>query len=255
MAEKKKLGIFKLTSCAGCQMRLLYYQHRELEALTAYDITYFKMGKRDNLENIKVDVALIEGCVTNSEQIDELKRIRENSTILATLGGCATRSSLWGLKNNKPEKEIEEKAYKDLSTIHSIKAIPVNDVVKVDYLLPGCPVGEDEMTEFLQSALVGRRPFIKPHSVCVECKMKGNLCILVAKKEPCMGPVTAAGCGALCPTNGRPCYNCRGPMIAANAPALAKEFKKNGLSDEEIYLKFTAFSGLSKVYKEVTDRA
>jgi len=252
MTEKKKLGIFKLSSCAGCQMQLLYYQQRELAALTAYDITYFKMGKRDNLENIKIDVAVVEGCVTNSEQIEEIKKIRENTKILATMGGCATRSSLWGLKNKTPEQEIEAKVYKDLSTVHSTKAIPIPEVVKVDYTLPGCPVGEAELTEFLQSALIGKKPYIKPHSVCMECKMKGNLCILVAKDEPCMGPVTDAGCGALCPSYSRPCYNCRGPMAAANALSLAKEFEKNGLSKEEIYLKFTGFSGLSEIYKEVT---
>jgi sulfhydrogenase subunit delta len=140
-----------------------------------------------------------------------------------------------------PELEAEKKVYKDLSTIHSIRPHSIDAYVKVDGYIRGCPPGERDLYEALSSVLTGKKPDFLQYSVCVECKLKGNICVLVAYGMPCMGPVTNAGCGALCPSMNRACYSCFGPMKQANGLALAKKFKLMGLSRDDIVRKFTQF--------------
>ena len=248
--DKLRIGIFKFTSCAGCQFQFLYFQEHLLEVLEAVELVYFMMGKSGGLEEGPFDIALIDGAITSSEQVDQVKRIRGNSRLLVPMGACAVDGGIPSIKNRTPELEIQKRVYRDTSLIHSIKAHPVDAYVKVDAYLRGCPISEMELLELFSATLSGRRPVFKRYSVCVDCKLQGNTCLLVAKGEMCMGPVTVAGCWPLCPSNGRICYGCRGPMDDANAISLAQTFEEGGLTRDDIVRKFSQFAGLTLAFRK-----
>jgi sulfhydrogenase subunit delta len=212
-----------------------------METLANFDFVFAKMLLRGGSPHGPFDIALVEGTITEAWQADELKKIREQSTYLFAIGSCAIDGGIPAIKSTMPELEAEKKVYKDLSTIHSIRPHPIDAYVKVDGYIRGCPPGERDLYEALTSVLTGKKPDFIQYSVCVECKLKGNICVLVAYGMPCMGPVTNGGCGALCPSMNRPCYSCFGPMKQANGPALAKKFKLMGLSRDDIVRKFTEF--------------
>jgi sulfhydrogenase subunit delta len=219
----------------------MYFQKHIIETLANFDFVFAKMLLRGGSPHGPFDIALIEGTVTEAWQADELKKIREQSTYLFAVGSCAIDGGIPAIKSTMTELEAEKRVYKDLSTIHSIRPYSIDAYVKVDGYIRGCPPGERDLYEALSSVLTGKKPDFIQYSVCVECKLKGNICVLVAYGMPCMGPVTNAGCGALCPSMNRACYSCFGPMKQANGLALAKKFKLMGLSRDDIVRKFTQF--------------
>ncbi len=239
--RKPRVGIFKYTCCAGCQFQIIYFIERVKEVLGAVDVVYGKMVTDSPSERGPFDVALIEGAITEAEQADQLKMVRRNSKYLVPIGSCAVNGGIPAIKNMSSELEIQARVYGDITPMHSMRAHAVAEYVKVDAVLRGCPVGERDLYEQVASLLLDRKPNILEHCVCVECKMKGNPCLLVTEKVPCMGPVTNAGCGALCPGNGRACYGCWGPMDNANSTALAQRFEEMGLPPDEIVRRFSMF--------------
>jgi sulfhydrogenase subunit delta len=243
MSKKKKfrLGVFKYTCCSGCEFQLLYFQKHILEIFKNLEIIYFKMGQSEGAEEGPFDIVLIDGAITEKEQADQLKRVRQVTKFLLPIGSCAVNGGIPAIKNHTPELEMQQRVYKDIASIHSMKTHPVDHYVKVDGYVRGCPMGERDLGEMVISFLLGKRPVFFHYSVCVECKLKGNLCVLVAHNKLCMGPVTNAGCGALCPSYNRACYGCWGPMEDANAPALARQFERMGFSPEDIFRKFTQY--------------
>lgn len=243
MADKKfRLGVFKYSCCAGCQFQLIFFQKHILEVFNNLEIVYQKMADSASVEDGPFDVALIEGAVTESEQADQLKRVRQVSKWLLPIGSCAVNGGVPAIKNHTPELKLEKTVYKDISKLHSMKTQPIDAFVEVDGYIKGCPMGEADLLEAVTSLLLGKRPYFFNYAVCVECKIKGNPCVLVERGQPCMGPVTNAGCGALCPSYGRACYGCWGPMADANAPALARRFEKMGLAPDDIFRKFTQYA-------------
>ncbi len=239
--KKPRLGFFKYSCCAGCEFQFIYFQKYILETITNFDFVFAKMLLRGGNPQGPFDLALIEGTITESWQVDELKKIRQNSARLFAIGSCAIDGGIPAIKSTMPELEAEKKVYEDLSTIHSIRPHSVDAYVKVDGYIRGCPPGGRDLYEALSSVLTGKKPDFLQYSVCTECKINGNTCVLVAYNMPCMGPVTNAGCGALCPSMNRACYSCFGPMKQANGPALARKFKLMGLSRDDIARKFTLF--------------
>jgi sulfhydrogenase subunit delta len=239
--EKAKVGVFKYSCCAGCEFQLIYFQKYVLETLNAVDVSFCKMLQSGGSEDGPFDIALIEGAITEQWQADQLKEVRSVSKHVIPIGSCAVCGGVPAIKNADAEEEIEARVYENTSRIHSVKAHPVDHYVKVDGYVKGCPMGVRDLTELLVSILLNKRPDFLEYCVCVECKLKNNICVLVAYGEPCMGPVTNAGCGALCPSHNRGCYGCWGPMKDANARALADQFQRMGLSKEDIVRKFTEF--------------
>jgi len=239
--EKPRIGIFKYSCCAGCEFQLIYFQKFVTETLGAVTIDYCRMLQSGGTEEGPFDIALIEGAITEQWQADQVKKIRAVSKYIIPIGSCAVCGGVPAIKNTHEEFEVEQRVYADLSPIHSIKAYPIDQYVKVDGYIKGCPMGVRDLTEMVISFLLGKKPDFLEFCVCVECKLKNNICVLVAYDEPCMGPVVNAGCGALCPSHNRACYGCWGPMKDANAKALAGQFKRMGLSKQEIAGKFTEF--------------
>ncbi|MDD2715326.1 MAG: oxidoreductase [Candidatus Wallbacteria bacterium] len=239
--KKPRIGVFKYSCCAGCEFQLIYFQKYILETLGAADIIYCQMLQSDGIEEGPFDIALIEGAITETWQADQLKKVRKASTHLIAIGTCAVCGGIPAIKNNQNELEVETRVYPDTSALHSIKAHPVEHYVKVDGSVKGCPMGERDLTELVLSLLLKKNPDFLESSVCVECKLKGNICLLVAYNEPCMGPVTNAGCDALCPSYNRACFSCFGPLKDANSAALAAQLLKMGQSPEDIFRRFTEF--------------
>jgi len=239
--RKPRVGIFKYTGCAGCQFQIIHFIERLNEVLGAIDIVYGKMETDSDAEEGPFDIALIEGAITEAEQADQLKKVRRNSKYLVPIGSCAVNGGIPAIKNMTPELEVEARVYEDISPVHSMKAHAIGEYVVVDAVLRGCPAGERDLYELVTSLLLDKKPNMVEHCVCVECKMKGNPCILLTENQPCMGPVTNGGCGAMCPSNGRACYGCWGPMYNANSTALAVKFEQMGLPPDEIIRRFSMF--------------
>lgn len=243
--QKPKVAFFKLSSCAGCQLSVLNTEPVLLDVLGVIDIAYFVMAKRKNYEG-PYDIGFVEGVVTSPRELEELKKIREECSILVALGTCACFGGVPSIKNfcGMTQKQVEEKVYTELWDIKSIPAQGIDYYVKVDYYLRGCPIDADEFLTLIKSLVKGINPHFRFHSVCSECKLKENVCLLVNKGKPCMGPVTAAGCGALCPSLGRECEGCRGPASDCNAQSLAQTFREDlALSKADVVRKFRKYAG------------
>ena len=248
MSETKpRVAVYKFTGCAGCQMELLRLEDELLDIVGKVNIVYFMMAQsREDLG--PYDVCFVEGSVSTPRELEELKKIRAASKILVALGDCAATGCIPSIRNYMSQAEVESIVYEDITPIHSFRLHGIGEYVRVDVVLPGCPPHKDLIYETITSALQGILPDLKHHPVCVECKLKENICILTSLGKACMGPVTAAGCGAICPSLGRECEGCYGPMSDANATELAKVFRRQGLSQEDVVRKFRKYAGMSSEF-------
>lgn len=233
MIKRPKVGMFKFTSCSGCLVSLLNMQD---EVLDLFDIAYFREVMDKPLRG-EFDIAIVEGSISTDWQIKDIVDIRQRSRHLIAIGACATAGGLQALRNIESIQAYKKYVYPSHELIDVLQtSTPLSEHIRVDYELWGCPISEDAATETLLSFLIGRKPVIQAYSLCMECKRRGIPCILILKAEPCLGPVTKAGCGALCPYFGKPCYGCFGPMEEANIESLFKCFQKEGLRDEDCIL-------------------
>ena len=248
---KPRIAVFKFSSCAGCQLSILNLEDCLLDLLSAVDLNYFVMAKRENLAG-PYDIGLVEGAVTTPRELEELKKIRKDCRLLVALGTCACFGGVPSIKNfTGTQRETEERVYTHLWDIHSFSAYGIDYYVPVDAYIRGCAVDLNELLEFLKTALLGIKPRFRAHAVCGECKLKENVCLLLEKNQACMGSVTAAGCGALCPSLNRPCEGCRGPADDCNATSLARVFRDElGLSQEDIIRKFNKYAGNTPQFRK-----
>jgi len=245
-----KAGIFKLTSCSGCQMQILHLEDRLLSLLPLVEIRFFKMATSEEHPG-PYDIAFVEGAVSNMDEVAVLKNVRLQSRILVALGACACTGGIPSAKNWMPQRELESKVYPDVSEVRSMKAFGLDEYVSVDAHLHGCPI---EPEEFLDAVKYASLELTRPqtgHSVCVECKTSENTCLMRELNVPCMGSVTRAGCGALCPSRGVACEGCRGPCKDPNPEALTHVLTQLGLTREENRRAFRKYAGLSPEFREV----
>lgn len=249
MSAKPKVAIYKMSSCAGCQLEFLNLEPVLLDILGLVDLSYFVMARRD-CEPGPYDIGFVEGAITCHEEIEKLKKARCDCKTLVALGSCAAFGGIPSMKDWTPERVVEERVYPNTSILSSVKAMPISEYVKVDAVLKGCPVSRDELVEFIKGALLGIRPYLKPHCVCMECKQSENSCLIETMREPCMGPVTSAGCKALCPGLGRTCNGCRGPANDANSASLARTFAELKLQPKDVARKFRKFAGLTEEFSK-----
>lgn len=246
--EKPKLAVYKLSSCAGCQLQLLNLEPVLLDLAEVVDIKYFVMAGESAPG--PYDLGLVEGAVTCGEEILRLKEAREQCRTLVALGSCACFGGVPSIKNWVSERVVEGLVYPDTTVLHSTKAYGVDQYVTVDGYLRGCPVSRDEVVELINALRLGIQPRPRLHAVCMECKLRENPCLWREEGLPCLGPVTAAGCGALCPTNGRACEGCRGPSSDANTLSLARSWREAGLSKHEVARRFRKFAGLAPEFEQ-----
>ncbi|MFD0508219.1 oxidoreductase [Streptomyces chiangmaiensis] len=226
--------MFKFASCDGCQLTLLDCEDELLCLAGELEIAHF-LEASSNVSPGPYDLALVEGSVSTPEHVDRIRRIRAESRYLVTIGACATAGGVQALRNYADVTEYLQMVYARPGYIETLAtSTPISAHVAVDFELRGCPINRTQLLEVITAFLAGRKPGIPNHSVCFSCKQRGNVCVLVAHGTPCLGPVTHAGCGALCPTYGRGCYGCYGPAGTTNLPALIPVLRHDGMSDEDI---------------------
>jgi coenzyme F420-reducing hydrogenase gamma subunit len=219
-SRRPKLAVWKFASCDGCQLSLLGLEDELLGLADRIEIAYFLEATRDEVEG-PYDLSLVEGSITTAADAERIQRVRRASRSLVTIGACATAGGIQGLRNFADTAEFVAAVYASPDYISTLDtSTPISDHVTVDFELQGCPINKRQLLEVITAFLHGRRPAVPPHSVCIECKRGGNVCVMVADGTPCLGPVTHAGCGALCPAYDRGCYGCYGPMETPNAPSL-----------------------------------
>lgn len=234
--KRPVIGIFKFTSCDGCQLSLLSLDDEFLNLVNLFEVAYFREAC-DNMLRGRFDIALVEGSLSTDQQMKDIVDIRERSRHLITIGACATAGGLQALRNLANLEDYKKIVYPSPEMIQALPlSSPISDIVHVDYELWGCPINSEELSETLASFLIGKKPMIPAYSLCMDCKAMGVPCLLVARSEPCLGPVARSGCGVLCPSLGRPCYGCFGPRAGANIPALFAVFRKSGLTEQECEL-------------------
>lgn len=236
--NKPTVAVHKFSSCDGCQLALLNLGESILQLSQLVDIKHFaEAGPLD--EDTKVDIAFIEGSVSTSHDINRLKKIRDNSAYLITIGACATSGGIQALRNMANTNEWIADIYANPSVIDSLdNSSPIKDYVNVDLELWGCPINKHQILTAIRALLFGVLPVEEHDKVCMECKRQQTVCVMVTKNEPCMGPVTRTGCGALCPHVGRACYACYGPAENPNTRALANRLHGLGLVKDEVARRF-----------------
>lgn len=234
MMRKPRLGVFKLASCDGCQLSLLDCEDELLAVADALEIAYFNEATRKPLEG-DFDLTLVEGSMSAPEHLVQIQDIRRRSRFLVAIGACATAGGIQALRNGQNISEYLAAVYAKPEYIHTLNdSTPVSQHITVDFELRGCPINKHQLLEVITAFLAGRRPNIPHYSVCVECKHNGTPCLAVTRKEPCLGPITQSGCGAICPSFNRGCYGCYGPVRDANVPALISHYDSLGVSPDSL---------------------
>ena len=241
--RKPKLAVWKFASCDGCQLSLLDCEDELLAVAGEMEISNFVEASRAVVKG-PYDLSLVEGSITTSHDVERIHQVRRASKRLVTIGACATSGGIQALRNFKNVNEFLRIVYARPAYIDTLsKSTPIADHVLVDFELRGCPINKHQLIEVISAFLRDRRPNISPHSVCVECKRRGTVCVMVAHGTPCLGPVTHAGCGAICPAYNRGCYGCYGPKETPNTASLAEWFSGPlGVSEPDIVRTFRGFN-------------
>lgn len=247
---KPKIAIWKFASCDGCQLTLLDCEDELLEIAGALDIAHFLEATRTSVEG-PYDISLVEGSITTAHDADRIKAIRAQTKTLITIGACATAGGIQALRNFADVDAFTRAVYAHPDFIKTLAtSTAISDHVQVDFELRGCPISKSQLLELITATLAGRKPHVPRTSQCVECKHHGTVCVMVAKGELCLGPVTQAGCGNLCPSHGRGCYGCFGPMESTNTAALAARLRMLGAETPQIRDLFLSYNAGAPEFQE-----
>jgi len=253
--RKPRLAVFKFASCDGCQLSILDCEDELLAIAGAVDIADFREASRAVLEG-PYDLSLVEGSVTTAHDAERIKEIRKQSKALVTIGACATSGGIQALKNFSDVEEYRRVVYARPEYISSLAtSTGIAEHVPVDFELRGCPISKAQLLEAVGAFLQGRAPNLPNESVCIECKRRGNVCVMVAHGTPCLGPVTQAGCGAICPAFNRGCYGCFGPQATPNTKSLVVELKTLGMASPAIMRLFRTFNANAPDFKAASEAA
>ena len=250
-----RIAIFKFASCDGCQLSLLDAEDELLAVVQAVDIAYFPEASRAMLKG-PYDIGLVEGSITTHYDAQRIQEVRRQCKTLITMGACATAGGIQALRNWKDVDEFVRVVYANPQFISTLKlSTPIAEHVPVDFELRGCPISKLQLIELITATLAGRKPNVPSNSVCLECKRKDNVCIAVTQDSTCMGPVTQAGCGALCPSYNRACFGCFGPMESANTASLANHFHYLGHPPDYAVRAFRGFNAWAWQFRKASEEA
>lgn len=240
--DRPTLAVWKFTSCDGCQLTLLDCEDELLALTERVEIAHF-LEATPLTRPGPYDVSIVEGSITTPAEVERIRWVREQSRVLVVVGACATSGGIQALRNLADVDEFRSVVYASPELIDTLAtSTPISAHVPVDYELRGCPIDRGQLLEVLTSFLAGREPDLPDTSVCTDCKRRGLTCVMVAHGTPCLGPVTHAGCGALCPAVRRGCYGCFGPMNGPNVPALIPLLRRNGMGEGELEQVFHTFN-------------
>ncbi len=251
--RKPKLAVWKFASCDGCQLSLLDCEDELLAIAGEIQIANFPEASRAFIKG-PYDVSLVEGSITTPHDAERIHQVRRSSKYLITIGACATAGGIQALRNFKDIKEFISAVYAFPEYIETLnKSTPISDHVPVDFELRGCPINKLQLIEVLSAFLNARKPNIPSYSVCMECKRRETVCVMVAHGTPCLGPVTQAGCGAICPSYNRGCYGCFGPKETPNTSSLGDQWNKLGIDNKGAARAFSGFNANADAFRKESE--
>jgi coenzyme F420-reducing hydrogenase gamma subunit len=246
-----KVAVWKFASCDGCQLTLLDCEDELLAVAGAIDFAYFLEASSTSVGG-PYDLSIVEGSITTAHDIDRILDIRAQSKILISIGACATAGGIQALRNFADVKAYTSIVYAQPEYIETLAtSTPMSEHVAVDFELRGCPINKSQLLHVISSYLLGKPPRLQSGSVCVECKRRGTTCVMVAHGTPCLGPVTHAGCGAICPAFDRGCFGCYGPADTVNTTAFVQLLRTVPVSDGNIGRVFHTFNAGAPGFREV----
>ncbi len=248
---KPKVAFFDFTSCEGCQLTVVDSLQTHPELLEVIEIVQFREAMSEKGEDYLV--AFIEGSCTRANDEERLKKIRAQAAIVVALGTCAHLGGVNSLKSLHPLEEVRQYVYGDKAHWYdTYEARPIDAVIPVDFAIPGCPIDRDEFVACVKALLLGTKPPIPNHPVCVECKLNENTCLFTLGKV-CLGPIARAGCKAICPTYGQSCEACRGYIDEPNESSMKHVLAEHGLTIDDVtslYTMFTAYQVRQKLQEQ-----
>ncbi len=248
--RRPTLAVWKFSSCDGCQLTLLDCEDELLTVTDEVDIAYFLEATRAQIEG-PYDLSIVEGSVTTPSDAERIREVRAASRHLVTIGACATSGGIQALRNGRDVAELTRTVYARPDYISTLAtSTGIADHVRVDFELRGCPIDRSQLLEVISAFLGGRKPTIPAYSVCIECKRRGTVCVMVAQGTPCLGPATQAGCNALCPSHARGCFGCFGPMESPNTGSLVGRLLPLGLSDGDVGRVFSTFNTNAPAFRD-----
>ncbi len=254
MSAKPKVGVFKFASCDGCQLSLLAAEDELLTVAGKIDIAYF-LEATSHIGEGPYDIALVEGSITTPTDALRIRDIRQRSKFLITIGACATAGGIQALRNWADHDEFVRAVYARPEYIETLAtSTPIAEHVSVDFELRGCPINRHQLVEVIVSLVAGRKPKTPSHSVCLDCKRRGTVCITVAQGVPCLGPVTQSGCGAICPSYDRGCYGCFGPAKQCNTGSLSRQLLADGTPAPELVQLLRNYNGYAPEFRRESER-
>jgi coenzyme F420-reducing hydrogenase gamma subunit len=249
-ARKPKLAVWKFTSCDGCQLTLLDCEDELLALADNIEIANFPEASRAVVRG-PYDLSLVEGSITTPQDAERIQRVRRASKRLVTIGACATAGGIQALRNFADVREFAAAVYASPQYIETLAtSTAIARHVRVDFELRGCPIDKRQLLEVIASFLNDKKPNTPPHSVCIDCKRQGQVCVMVAHGTPCLGPVTQTGCGVLCPSHNRGCYGCFGPKETPNTVALSRWMAELGMSEAELRRVYRTFNSDADAFRD-----
>jgi coenzyme F420-reducing hydrogenase gamma subunit len=253
-AVRPTLAVWKFSSCDGCQLTLLDCEDELLTVTDRVEVAYFLEASRATVAG-PYDLSLVEGSITTAADAARILEVRRASRHLVTIGACATSGGIQALRNGADIDAYISQVYATPAFISTLAtSTPISAHVAVDFELRGCPIDRTQLLEVIGALLSGRRPNVPGHSVCVECKLRGNICVMVAHGTPCLGPITQAGCGALCPSCHRGCYGCFGPAEDPNPASLSVQLADLGVEDVDLVRMLRTFNVAAAPFHEESVR-
>jgi coenzyme F420-reducing hydrogenase gamma subunit len=220
----------------------------------AVEVAYFLEARSQTLPG-PYDVALVEGSITTAEDEERIQAVRKGSKYLITIGACATAGGIQALRNWQDVTEFTRAVYATPAYIHTLaQSTPISSHVAVDFEVNGCPINKYQILEVITALLVGRAPHLPGYSVCMECKKRGTVCVMVAQGLPCLGPLTQTGCGAICPAYNRGCYGCFGPLEAPNSDSWGAQVLKDGMPRADLVRLLRGFTGFAEAFRSAGDK-
>jgi coenzyme F420-reducing hydrogenase gamma subunit len=252
--RRAKLAVWKFASCDGCQLSLLDCEDDLLTLTEHVTIAMFLEATSARVRG-PYDLSLVEGSITTAADAERIVQIRRQSRALVTIGACATAGGIQALRNFRHTPELVAAVYASpqyISTLDTSTAIA--DHVPVDFELRGCPIDKRQLLEVIGAFVHGRRPRTPAHSVCLACKRRGTVCVMVARALPCLGPITHDGCGAICPAYGRGCYGCYGPAETVNAASLASAWIETGASRADVHRALRTFNANAGEFRAAAEQ-
>lgn len=251
--KRPKLAVWKFASCDGCQLSLLDCEEELLEIADRIEIAYFPEATKSVVKG-PYDLSLVEGSITTPHDAERIHSVRRVSKYLVTIGACATAGGIQALRNFSDVKQYASIVYPNPEYLNVLgKSTPVADHIFVDFQLRGCPISKHQLIETISAFLNNRKPAIPAYSVCMECKRRGVVCVSVAQGIPCLGPVTQAGCDALCPSYERGCFGCYGPKETPNTSSLSSWWKEKGMRSGDAVRAFRGFNAYAEAFRKESE--